>query len=421
LWFGSKDFRVSPFPCNAPFRIPRIASLHPPTGPDLPAITYPRGDSCSYNLRMLRIVVERAGEIVHDDTFRKAMISCGRDAANDIVLEAPYISSHHFLIKEDQAGSAFRIFDQSYNGTYWEGERIKTLRFDSATVVKIADFQLTLIPFDRSGTAESASTVDQHAPTVLEDPDELTRTGEIIIPGGLLGPAELRSAITSDEGRSAVFRDSATIGRSRGSTLQFSSRGVSRRHGVISAGPSGWMVRRTSLKNGLSVNHHELAEGQSVPLQDGDVLRFCDEDVLFLCPGPRSADEPAPSLPAEGSPNLDLAVNRRVCSDPVVAAFDVVGFLGTKTVGRFETEMEEEIRFRRPILLDLGYLIGLDGSGLTGLGRVIQRAEKEDVPIQLIRVTPRIADLLSFSSLRRMLTRYFSSDEESAIRKLRSS
>jgi len=370
---------------------------------------------------MLRIVVERAGEIVHDDTFRKAMISCGRDAANDIVLEAPYISSRHFLIKEDQAGRAFRIFDQSYNGTFWEGERIKTLRFDTPTVLKISDFQLTLIPYDRSGTTETPGPVDLHATTVREDPDKFTRTGEILIPGGLLGPAELRSVITAGEVKSVVFRDSASIGRSRGSTLQFLSRGVSRRHCVIFAGPSGWVVRRTSRKNGLAVNARDLAEGETAPLQDGDVLRFCDEQVIFLYPATRSADEPPPSLPAEGAPNLDLAVNRRACLDPDVSAFDVVGFLGSKTVGRFENELDEEIRSRRPILLDLGYLIGLDGSGLTGLGRVIQRAEKEDVPIQLIRVTPRIADLLSFSSLRRMLTRYFSSDEESAIRKLRSS
>ena len=372
---------------------------------------------------MLRIVVERAGEIVHDDTFRKAIVSCGRDVANDVVLEAPYISSQHFLIKADQAERAFRIYDQSYNGTFWEGERIKTLRFDTPTVLNIADFQLTLIPYERSGTGEPPGAVDLHAPTVQEDPDNLTRTGEFLMAGGLLGPAELRwvnpEDQTVDEKRSVVFRESATIGRSRGSTLQFLSRGVSRRHCVIFAGPSGWVVRRTSRKNSLAVNDRELDEGETAPLQDGDVLRFCDEQVLFLYPATRSPEEPPPSLPSEGAPNLDLAVNRRACADPDVSAFDVVGFLGTKTVGRFETELDEAIRSRRPILLDLGYLVGLDGAGLTGLGRVIQRAEKEDVPIQLIRVTPRIADLLSFSSLRRLLTRYFSSGEQSAVRKLR--
>ena len=52
------------------------------------------------------------------------------------------------------------------------------------------------------------------------------------------------------------------------------------------------------------------------------------------------------------------------------------------------------------------------------MGRVIAKAEESGVRIQFIRVTPKIADLLSYSELKNLLTNHVSRSEETAVRRL---
>jgi anti-anti-sigma regulatory factor len=177
------------------------------------------------------------------------------------------------------------------------------------------------------------------------------------------------------------------------------------------------MIRRLSQKNPLLVNEHELSFGDSVTLRDGDVIRICDEEVVFLCPATRGVSR-GTTMPGEASPNFDLAVSPRGCFNPRVAAVDVIGFLGVKTYQKFEEQLRRELRAARLLLIDLGYLVGIDREGLASLGRMISEADRVGVKVQLIRVTPRIADLLSYSELRTLLTNYISRTEETAVRRL---
>ncbi|HEY5609991.1 MAG TPA: STAS domain-containing protein, partial [Thermoanaerobaculia bacterium] len=110
---------------------------------------------------------------------------------------------------------------------------------------------------------------------------------------------------------------------------------------------------------------------------------------------------------------------RRGCNDPDVTAVDVVGFLGVKTWNKFEEQMLRYVQSSRRLLIDLGYLVGVDGTGLASLGRVVKEAEQLGVSIQVIRLTPRIADVLSYSALKQVLGRYISTSEETAIRRLK--
>src|SRR5512140_679738 len=109
---------------------------------------------------MPRVIVERSGEVQVDLIFRKSLITLGREAANDIALADDRVSSQHLVVKRDTQEGWFRLFDQSVNGTYWEGDRVSTLRFDRATMVVIADFHVTLLPVARSGTVESTEAAD---------------------------------------------------------------------------------------------------------------------------------------------------------------------------------------------------------------------------------------------------------------------
>lgn len=384
---------------------------------------------------MLRVIVERAGEVLVDRICRKSLITIGREEPNDVVLSDDRVSSQHLVVKRDTQEGWFRLFDQSVNGTFWEGERVTTLRFDRATMIVIADFHVTLLPIARSGTVESSETrrpspqpppprVDLFASTVVEEipnPDEEVPTSMFAKarPSDRhASRAELRSISSAGELRSIVFGTSALVGRASDCDLRFTSRDISRHHCVINRGDGGYVLRRLSEKNAVLINDRELAHNESMELRDGDVIRICDEEIVFLCPSTQP-NTTLPNVTMEANTNQDLAINRRGCSDPGVAAYDVVGFLGVKTMTRFENEMLKHFEHSRRILLDLGYLVGIDGAGMASLGRVIKEAERGGVEIQIIRVTPRIADLLSFSALKQLLVRYISSSEETAIRKLR--
>lgn len=380
---------------------------------------------------MLRVIVERAGEVLVDRIFRKSLITVGRDETSDLVLADDRISSQHLVVKRDTQEGWFRLIDESVNGTFWEGERISTLRFDRATMIVVADFHVTLLPVGRSGTVETGDAATQPAPsrppidpfasTVVDQiPDEVPTSmhRKARPPVGANVHAELRSISSAGELRSIVFGGSAMIGRASDCDLRFTSRDISRHHCVIKGAAGGYVLRRLSEKNAVVINDRALAEGESMELRDGDVIHICDEEIVFLCPATQPKTEP-PSVTFESNTNLDLTITRRGCSDPEVAAYDVVGFLGVKTMTRFENEMLRNFQHSRRILMDLGYLVGIDGAGMASLGRVIKEAERAGVEVQIIRVTPRIADLLSFSALKQLLVRYISSSEETAIRKLR--
>jgi pSer/pThr/pTyr-binding forkhead associated (FHA) protein/anti-anti-sigma regulatory factor len=373
---------------------------------------------------MLRVVVERDGRVLDDRLFSRTTISIGRLPENDVVIDDAQVSARHLVVRHD-ADKGFRVFDQSSNGTFWEGGKISTLRFERETVLRIAACHVTLIPVVRSGTEQVASPgIDLFASTAVDRPlvpeDDAQETAEhqsTQAPAGELPPAELRAISNAGELRSLVFHGRALVGRAPECDLRLGAADISRQHALITSGASSYMVRRLSQKNPLQVNEHELAFGDSVTLRDGDVIRICDEEVVFLCPATRGVSR-GTTMPGEASPNFDLAVSPRGCFNPRVAAVDVIGFLGVKTYQKFEEQLRRELRAARLLLIDLGYLVGIDREGLASLGRMISEADRVGVKVQLIRVTPRIADLLSYSELRTLLTNYISRTEETAVRRL---
>jgi pSer/pThr/pTyr-binding forkhead associated (FHA) protein/anti-anti-sigma regulatory factor len=373
---------------------------------------------------MLRVVIEKGGQVLQDGVYRKELISLGRDARNDVVIDDPLVSAQHLVVREDQEHGQFRLFDQSQNGTYWEGERVASLRFDTPTIVRVAGMQVTLIPIQSSGTEEMpvdvyASTLVEPLPKSDEEAPMATAPHKAISPKALsVGDAELRSISPTGEMKTLVFQHDALLGRAPECDLQFTTREISRRHAHIVAGPGGYVLRRLSKKNPVTVNDREVDVGEAMALRDGDVIRLCDEEIIFLYPATQPRSETRQNVTLEAAPNLDLAVNRRGCADPAISAFDVVGFLGSKTWQKFEDRMRGELRFARAMLIDLGYLVGIDRDGLQSLSRVIKDAEQMNVRVQLIRVTPRIADLLSYSELKQMLSLYISKSEDTAIKRL---
>jgi pSer/pThr/pTyr-binding forkhead associated (FHA) protein/anti-anti-sigma regulatory factor len=371
---------------------------------------------------VLRIVVERQGAIVRDHIFRQSLVSFGRAAECDVRIDEGWVSAKHLVIRADEKDGVYRLFDQSSNGTFHEGERITTLRFDRETVLTTGDCKITLIPIVRTGTDEvdlfAGTVAEQELPREITEAvaksdtqphDKMPRLAE-------LPEAELRAVTQDGELKNFIFRGRALVGRAPECDVRFSALDVSRQHFEIVARESGYVLKRLSRKNPVEVNEAEIGPDAAVMLRDGDVIRMSDEEVVFLCPAThagRGSTVPGEALPASG-----LEVSRRGCFNPQVAAFDVVGMLNGETAGEFEEKLGGEVESCRHMLVDLGFLADIDRDGIAAMGRVISKAEESGVGIQFIRVTPKIADLLSYSELKNLLTNHVSRSEETAVRRL---
>lgn len=82
------------------------------------------------------------------------------------------------------------------------------------------------------------------------------------------------------KGRSYRFhQDVTTIGRTNGNDLVISGRTVSRRHARLWFAEGHWYLEDIGSANGTLVNSTRLF--QTVTLNDGDVVNFGDEIVVF--------------------------------------------------------------------------------------------------------------------------------------------
>ena len=83
-------------------------------------------------------------------------------------------------------------------------------------------------------------------------------------------------------GRSYLFHQVVTtIGRTNGNDLIISGRTVSRRHARLWFEGGRWYLGDMQSANGTLVNNMRLQPNQAVPLNDGDVINFGDEIVMF--------------------------------------------------------------------------------------------------------------------------------------------
>src|SRR5215469_10496473 len=83
-------------------------------------------------------------------------------------------------------------------------------------------------------------------------------------------------------GRSYLFHQVVTtIGRTNGNDLIISGRTVSRRHARLWFDGGRWFLEDMQSANGTLVNNMRLHPNQAVPLNDGDIINFGDEIVVF--------------------------------------------------------------------------------------------------------------------------------------------
>lgn len=361
---------------------------------------------------MLRIVVQKDGQVVLDRSYDHPLVSIGRAPDNMIVLDAPQISARHLLVKRNTPATDFLLLDQSTNGTMVGGSSVGRLTFSTPIIASMPPFEVTFVPIVRSDTDSTPDAPP--APTVRAE----LSTPESVTPKGRGRDVELRALSSDGTQKTLVFSDSAIIGRTSDCDIQLRGRDVSRRHALVSRTGDRFQLRRLSDINGVSVNDRELRPNESTTLHDGDLVKIASHELLFFSPATRPPEAEAPDGRG-GSPNFDLQVEARRTSDPSIAAFDLIGFLGEKTAPRVTPRIVPSFENVRRIIIDLGYLIGADEHGLHALAALVNEADRRGVAVQIIRIQPRVSDILSRSPLEKVLRRFVARSEESAIRRLR--
>lgn len=86
----------------------------------------------------------------------------------------------------------------------------------------------------------------------------------------------------SMQGRSYRFhQDVTTVGRTNGNDLVISGKTVSRRHARLWFANGRWFLEDVGSANGTRVNNNVVYHNQQVTLNDGDVVNFGEEVVVF--------------------------------------------------------------------------------------------------------------------------------------------
>lgn len=347
---------------------------------------------------MLRIVIERNGELIWDRTADRQLVTIGRSTDNDLVLADEQVSAHHLVVKRGADGS-FTAIDQSVNGTWHDGQKVSTVRIESPKVLILAGYEVTLIPVEKTGT-EEADVPSSGGTTVTED---LPVLEERLAKSDPRPAAKLQ--VTLEDGRvdTISFVDSALIGRDEDCDLIIPGREISRKHAFVFRRGGHYLVKRLSRVNPVRANTRVLEQGESSELVDGDTIDVSGVKVKFLRPGDALGDRA--TLVEGRQPNIGFSVDVRRESREIVRV-ELLGFLGEKTAQRFEASTESLCNGARKIIIDLGYLVGIDESGIASLVRLAAECDRKRVAFRLENVGPRVRDTLDGSSLRRVVAPY---------------
>jgi pSer/pThr/pTyr-binding forkhead associated (FHA) protein/anti-anti-sigma regulatory factor len=350
---------------------------------------------------MLRIVVQRGGEVVEDRTLQAGLVSIGRAADNDVVVADSSVSSHHLVVKRGLDGS-FTLIDQSWNGTFHDGRRISTLKVGRAEVITFAGYEVTIIPSAKTDTVED-EIPDDRAATVVDDlpePDpDGSATGQRC--------AELRLRTGDGRSESVRFSDTAIIGRDEDCDLRIASREISRKHAFVYRRGDRYLVKRLSRVNPVRVAGRVIGEGETSVIEDGDVIEMSGFAIELTLPSDRLGEGVTFS---EGrQPNIGFSTEIRRESREIFE-LEVFGFLGEKAVQHFDSEAATVLDHARVLVIELGYLVGIDEPGIAALVRLAAECDRRKIRLTIRNMAPRALDVVRISNMRRILEPYLAGE-----------
>ena len=141
--------------------------------------------------------------------------------------------------------------------------------------------QMVTVPCFRCGSANQSDRLFCTS-CGYELSDKWANADRYLAPNGRPLLARLSLQNGQMAGRSYLFHQVVTtIGRTNGNDLIISGRTVSRRHARLWFEGGRWFLEDMQSANGTLVNNIRLHPNQAIPLNDGDVINFGDEIVVF--------------------------------------------------------------------------------------------------------------------------------------------
>ena len=230
---------------------------------------------------MFRVSMQFSGRPVRKFTFDKSMVTIGRDATCDIVIDNIGASRRHALI--ERTGEGYVLADlKSHNGTYVRGEKVFHHRLEDADEFLIGKYSFQFEQLDP--VVECGDGVDDDDPTDPDVPADMTFRMDRSDIEKLLK----RSATTQQCQLVQLEpqRDRKTL--SLGLPYYVIGKGDEcspRLHGFFAPGRAAVLVKTESGFRALAMSPRFKVNGKYVadaPLSDGDLLecgaarfRFC--------------------------------------------------------------------------------------------------------------------------------------------------
>ena len=230
---------------------------------------------------MFRVTMQFAGKPVRNYTFEKSLVTIGRDATCDIVVDNIGASRRHAMIEQTQDGYVLADL-RSNNGTFVSGERILHHRLTDADEFLIGKYAFRFESVD-AVTSMDTEPVFPEAPaeqTVHLDAADVAklrqrssrRVAEQAAQIVQLAPEKCRQNFRLGD----AFH---VIGKDGHATVHLAGMFAPRFAGVLVKSAAGYQLVATS--RGLKVNGRHVP---AVALQDGDLLecgkarlRYCEE------------------------------------------------------------------------------------------------------------------------------------------------
>ena len=235
-------------------------------------------------------------------------ISVGADPSCAVVLAGGGIQPCHALLRGAGNSAIIRRAsadaDVMVNGVHLGAEPAPVLHGDK---LQIGSHELLVVDSGKGGSTQFLDAAAVAAMGAAARP--------VSAAGGPAATTGGRLVCLTDGREYAIGADGVTFGREAGCEVVVENSKVSRRHAVLSAGPSGYVLEDFST-NGTFVNGQRLQDPRI--LVRSDMIRIGDDEFRFYADPPRAAPAEAP-VPA-ASPPLAAPAPPPVAPAPAPAA-----------------------------------------------------------------------------------------------------
>ncbi len=224
------------------------------------------------------LVVQHPTGATSTVSLRSGAISIGTAPGNELVLDDPFVSTNHALIR--RYGGRYLLSDAgSRNGVFVNGQRVGVVERD-------------LRPGDVIIVGQTRLTFAVDGPIAPPPPPSMPVAGHILV---VLPSGETR--------RIPLDRPKLSVGKRPDNTIILVDTEVSGRHATIYVEDGTWYVRDDASRNGVVVNKRRITEPQA--LATGDIVQVGQTQMsvdLVADGAKRSGVRPRPERPTPATP-----------------------------------------------------------------------------------------------------------------------